>query len=185
MLIWGCRGRPSGLARRRLLDWAVGERAGPMYPTQCFLVFVLIAAQLLAGGGGSFHLCISDGLFCCIREGSVPCTCCREPDCLPPVKCCENSECGLHLATQAETDGVDDQCSCVHIPVVIPPLEPATLADGTSVPVVDQVITIQAWQSCLAPATRVVWPSVVSNCSGPPGAPAYTLNMLSTIVIRC
>ena len=156
-----------------------------MYLSHCFLVFVLSAAQLLAGSGGSFYLCMSDGLFCCISQRSAPCKCCQEPDSAPPAKCCENSECSYGLVTQAEPDGADDECCCVHIPVVIPPLEPATLTDGTSVPVFDQVITIQAWQTCLAHAVGTVWPTVVSSCNGPPDAQAYTLTMLSTIVIRC
>lgn len=157
-----------------------------MYLSKLVLVLMLMATQLLAGSGGSFYLCIGEGLLCCIDTGPAACTCCHDPQGPPADKCCSRGDCHPQQCDQVQLPIADDDCSCLHIPVVIPPLEPTTLSHGSSAPAFDFVIASNAASEfCAAPVRNNVWPVLISTCSDPPRPDAYALAMLATIVIRC
>ena len=166
------------------------------------LILMLVATQLLAGSGGSVHLCVKgDGSYCCIDADPASCTCCRNQE-EPRNSCgdlglvelgkgCTSGCCGPQRPPEpAEEERPEalsgGTCSCTHVPLVVssepqstPVRSEATASDEQSaVPAVWLAASLVR-NAFIAPSPPLDWWSRQAEI------PCYALTVVSTVVIRC
>jgi hypothetical protein len=164
------------------------------------LILMLMAAQVLAGTGGSVYLCFgADGAYCCLDAGPESCTCCQDATaCHDAAACPEVDAHCSHAACDRTTaaGSVPDQrlpqpsspaglsaalCECTHLLLVQSP------------PVSMRRVEKMSPRECFAGLVSnellrrdaVLAPSPPSHWRGPPELRDWALTVLATVVIRC
>ena len=159
---------------------------------------MLVATQLLAGGGVAVQLCVSgDGSYCCLDGGPGDCDCCREfggdskKTEAAPAEGCGSECCGHHEPVKPRKADpleafADAACRCTHVPLVLSTDEQAIATRSHAALSDPSADVLAVW----VPTTLVYTSSVVS--SPPPlrwsqrsTVPDYAVVVIATTVLRC
>lgn len=160
------------------------------------LILSVVATQLLAGGGGSLYLCISDdGSYCCIDFGPDSCACCQpeERHSACADQCCSHNSdepCSDHREgggtpeTPQPASLAAEPCGCTH--VLISAEQPTSITRTCNPVETERLSQLAMLPSCLPNCQQWgVLPIPHARWHGPPAAPDLALAVISTVVIRC